>query len=86
MDSDVPKSLEQQPAQPLVVTIDEAAEMAGISRAHLYELIREGRGPRTILLGRRRVLRREAVAQWLADCESGVTPHAVPLYPSEDEQ
>jgi hypothetical protein len=37
-------------------SISATAESIGISRSKLYELIKEGRGPRVLSIGRRRVV------------------------------
>ncbi len=36
----------------------------GISRALFYKLLREGRGPRVMKVGRRTLISREAAEQW----------------------
>ncbi len=35
-----------------------------ISRAHFYNLIKEGRGPRTFKAGRRTLISKEAATEW----------------------
>jgi len=51
------------------LSIEEAASAAGIGRTLLYELIGSGKGPATIKLGRRRLIRREALEEWLKRLE-----------------
>lgn len=50
--------------------VPDAATAAGISRSKLYALIREGEGPRTFKVGRRRLVRRQALQAWLEQLES----------------
>jgi excisionase family DNA binding protein len=52
-----------------VLTIEEAAEAVRISRRHLHKLMAEGDGPPVIRLGRRKLIRREALNQWLLNRE-----------------
>jgi excisionase family DNA binding protein len=52
-----------------VLTLAETADTLRISRRHLAKLLAEGRGPPTIKLGRRALVRRIALDQWLADAE-----------------
>jgi excisionase family DNA binding protein len=48
----------------LTYTVDEGAQVMGISRAYLYELIKEGVVP-ALLLGRRVLLSKSAVHHWV---------------------
>jgi excisionase family DNA binding protein len=61
-------------------SIAEAAAASNISRSRLYELLTAGEGPPTIKLGRRRLIRRAALDEWLASLEGidelGVTTAA----------
>lgn len=52
-----------------VLTLAEAADTLRISRRHLAKLFAEGKGPPTIKLGRRAIVRRIALDQWLAGAE-----------------
>jgi len=52
-----------------VLTLAETADHLRISRRHLAKLFAEGKGPPTIRLGRRALVRRSALEQWLADAE-----------------
>jgi excisionase family DNA binding protein len=53
-----------------VLTIAEAAEEIRISRRHLHQLLAEGSGPPVVRLGRRKIIRREALHQWLVNQET----------------
>jgi excisionase family DNA binding protein len=48
------------------LTISEAADAIRVSRRHLQNLCQKGEGPPVVHLGRRRIIRREALHQWLA--------------------
>lgn len=54
---------------PEALPMPAAAAAAGISRAMLYRLLADGRGPRVVRLGRRTLVRREALAEWLRKLE-----------------
>jgi excisionase family DNA binding protein len=54
---------------PDALTISEAADAIRVSRRHLQNLCQKGEGPPIIHLGRRRIIRREALNQWLAERE-----------------
>ena len=47
------------------LTISEAAGLLRVSLRHLQNLLRQGEGPPMIHLGRRRIIRREALNAWL---------------------
>ena len=49
--------------------VAEAAEVAGISRSSLYMRLKDGTGPRSFSIGRRRLIRRAALAEWLEKLE-----------------
>ncbi len=51
------------------LTISEIASLLRVSLRHLQNLLRQGEGPPVIHLGRRRIIRREALGQWLAERE-----------------
>jgi excisionase family DNA binding protein len=51
-------------AERLTMSVTEAAEVIGISRAHAYEMVRVGRIP-SIRLGRRVVVPRKALEKFL---------------------
>jgi excisionase family DNA binding protein len=48
----------------LGLSITEAAELIGIGRSHLYQQIRDGKGPEIIHIGRRGVISRKALEAW----------------------
>lgn len=48
----------------IVYTIQEAAEMLGISRSYAYELVRNGTIP-VLELGKKRVIPKEKFNKWL---------------------
>jgi excisionase family DNA binding protein len=51
------------------LSVEEAASAAGVSRTFLYERISSGELP-TIKLGKRRLVRVEALRHWLASLET----------------
>lgn len=54
------------PARKLLISIDEAAEMLGISRSHLYEIIRsDPTFPQVIKLGRASRIELAALVDWI---------------------
>lgn len=53
----------------LALSIAEFCDRHEISRAFFYLLQREGRAPRTMLVGRRRLISIEAAAEWRARME-----------------
>ena len=48
----------------LAFTIPEFVRLHRISRAHFYALVRQGKGPRLMRLGTRRLVSAEAAADW----------------------
>ncbi len=56
------------------LTILEAAATLRVSRRHLQSLLAKGEGPPAVRLGRRRVIRREALNHWLAEREVAHAP------------
>jgi excisionase family DNA binding protein len=56
--------------EPQALTLAEAADALRVSPRHLQNLFRRGDGPPTIRLGRRRIIRHEALNQWLAEREA----------------
>ncbi len=53
------------------LSVTEAAALAGISRTFIYERIRTGELP-TVKLGKRRLVRVEALRRWLESLETRV--------------
>jgi predicted DNA-binding transcriptional regulator AlpA len=51
---------------PLAASIADTAAALGIGKTTLYDMIRGGTGPRTIYIGRRRVILLEDRDAWLA--------------------
>lgn len=58
---------EHEPAD--AYTVDEFCRSHRISRVKFYELLRDGRGPRTMRIGRRQLISREAAAEWRRQME-----------------
>jgi predicted DNA-binding transcriptional regulator AlpA len=52
-----------------VLTLAEAAGALRVSQRHLFQILADGNGPPVISLGRRKVIRREALQQWLLNQE-----------------
>lgn len=53
-----------------------------ISRTHFYQLVKDGRGPRLIKLGRRTIVSAEAAADWRRQLEretEGLSPEVIVL-------
>ena len=53
-------------AESLVFTVAEFCESHRLSRSTFYELLKEGRAPKTMQIGRRRLISSEAAAEWRA--------------------
>lgn len=51
-------------AEPPLYTVSAFCAAHHIARSFLYQLLREGRGPRVMKLGRRTFITREAAADW----------------------
>lgn len=51
-------------------TIAEACHQANISRSFYYKLHSEGKAPKSIKLGQRRLIRAEALNAWLENLEA----------------
>jgi hypothetical protein len=51
-------------------SVDEFCVSHSISRAFLYKLWNEGKGPRYMQVGTRRIISDEAGAAWRRDCET----------------
>ena len=59
------KSESEQPANDRVAySIVEFARLHSVSRAHVYNLLRDGLGPRVMRAGRRTLISAEAAAEW----------------------
>ena len=57
------------PAVTDVYSVNSFCESHQISRALLYKLWKEGKGPRQFKLGKRTLITREAAAEWRANLE-----------------
>ena len=57
---------QQQIAMPLLLTINQVAAMLNIGRTKTYEIVRSNR-MKSIKVGRRRLVPREAVEKYVAD-------------------
>jgi|SRR5271166_6183716 len=51
-------------------TIPEFCQRHGISASHFFELAKQGLGPRTMSVGRRRLVSKEASAEWRRERET----------------
>ena len=56
------------------LTLAEAADLLRVSIRHLQNLLRQGEGPPVIHLGRRCIIRREALNAWLVAREATFGP------------
>jgi len=52
------------------LTIEEAAEALRVSQRHLHKILADDNGPPVVRLGRRKIIRREALHQWLLNQEA----------------
>lgn len=50
--------------EPQTFSVASFCELHGFSKPTFYLLLREGRGPKTIRVGRRRLITVEAAAEW----------------------
>lgn len=66
-----------QPASSFVLDIPEACREARVSRTYLYGAIKSGQ-LRITKLGRRTLIRREALHEWIARAEMGATVATAP--------
>ena len=60
---------QSSPGTKMTLTVREAAEMIGISKPKIYELIREGEIP-SIHVGKKIVIARQALLDWLSEGDS----------------
>ena len=63
----VKRSPRTRAEQPLAVSIDEAAAIAGIGRGTLYAEIKAARGPVTFTIRGRRLVLVEELSRWLRE-------------------
>ena len=71
----MPARVKQQPSEAqhverVAYSITEFACAHGLSRAHVYNLLKNGCGPRVIHAGRRTLISREAAAEWRKQMEA----------------
>jgi predicted DNA-binding transcriptional regulator AlpA len=60
-----------QASTPLLLDIEAAAKLANISARHLEDLVKEGKAPEPVKLGRCRRWRPDVLTAWIqADCPS----------------
>jgi hypothetical protein len=59
----------------LAFSVDEFCDAHSVSRTHLYEMWREGAGPRYMLAGSKRLITMEAAADWRAEGERAAPAH-----------
>ena len=64
LDNSIPQ--QSSPGTKMTLTVREAAEMIGISKPKMYELIREGEIP-SIHVGKKIVIARQALLDWLSE-------------------
>lgn len=62
-------------------TIHQFCSGHNISRTHLYELIKQGKGPRLMKLGRRTLISAEAAADWRRRMEAETAGEALDAAP-----
>lgn len=60
--------------KPCYTVAEFCAEHGGISKVLFYKLIKEGRGPRLMKVGRRTLITAEAAAEWRAQMERDSNP------------
>ena len=53
----------------VVFSVDEFCVAHNISRAFLYKIWRDGKGPRAMSVGSRKLISYEAAAEWRRSCE-----------------
>ena len=51
----------------LSLNVDETASAIGISRAYLYLLLKDGKAPRSFVVGKRRLFPVSEIHTWLAE-------------------
>lgn len=66
----IAERLNEQAGQRLAISVDEAAELLGISRGLAFEMARDGRLPAR-RLGRRFIVPLKALERWLAEADEG---------------
>ncbi len=74
--ADVPAA-PTSPAAPLLLAVVEAAELLGVGRSTLYELINTGQ-LRTVKVGRRRLVHRNAITEFAQRLDHAAAPGSTP--------
>ena len=69
MNLDNSTSQQPKPSTKMTLSVNEAAELIGISRPKVYDLLRDGTLP-SIHVGKKIVIPRQAVIDWLSEGES----------------
>jgi excisionase family DNA binding protein len=70
----------------LTLTVEQAAEKAGISRSLAYNLARQGRLPGALRLGHRLIVSRRTFEHYLNGDGAGLAPPPVPSLSIEGEE
>jgi predicted DNA-binding transcriptional regulator AlpA len=69
------ESTQEQPAVDRVAySVIEFAQAHGVSRAHLYNLWKDGLGPKAMRVGRRTLISKEAAETWRRKMETDAEP------------
>ena len=63
-------------AAKLAYTVPQFCDGFCLSRTHFYDLLKKGRGPRTMKVGRRTLISAEAAAEWCRRMEDETGAHA----------
>jgi excisionase family DNA binding protein len=56
--------------EPLALTVDETSEVLRLSRSKLYGMWKEGKGPRFVHVGNKRLITRAAIDAFLQSLET----------------
>jgi hypothetical protein len=59
----------------LALSVNEFCDAHGISRTHLYDMWREGGGPRYMIAGGKRLISAEAALDWRVESERAALTH-----------
>lgn len=65
------------------LTIPKFCDSHHISRTHFYELVKQGRGPRLMKVGRRTLISQEAAADWRRRMEAETASQAQSFWEKE---
>lgn len=64
----------QSPITKLTYTIPQFCDSHNLSRTHFYALLKEGKGPRLMKVGRRSLISAESAAAWRKRMEDETNP------------